>query len=127
MACETKRDFPGRRWLAVVLRGVHLVAVILLGAAVFGQAAPLDIHAAGQSVFATGLAVWALDIWAKPQHLGQWAGLSMFIKLALIAAMLVWSELYAPLFWLVVIWSAVFSHAPGSFRNAQIRLRPIRR
>ena len=123
MACATKRDFPGRRWLAVVLRGLHLVTVILLGAAVLGQASQLGSHDAGVAVLISGILVWTLDIWSKPEHLRQWAGLSMFIKLGAIAAMVLWPPFYVPLFWLVVVWSAVFSHAPGSFRNAPVLRR----
>lgn len=120
MSTDTRRDFPGRRWLAVILRGVHLVTVILLGVAVFGQPTPVGAHDAGLSVLVSGILVWALDIWSKPQHLAQWAGLSMFIKLAAVGAMVLWPALHGPLFWLVVVWSAVFSHAPASFRNAPI-------
>ncbi len=119
MGCATRRDFPGRRWLTVVLRGLHLAAVIALGAAAFG-APRFDAHTMGLAVLATGLAIWALDIWSKPQHLGQWAGLSMFIKLVLVGLMVAVPALYVPLFWVVVVWSALFSHAPASFRNTPI-------
>ena len=34
--------------------------------------------------------------------------------------MVLWPAVHAPLFWLVVVWSAVFSHAPASFRNAPV-------
>ena len=118
--CESRRDFPGRRWLAVALRGTHLVAVIWLGAGILGAATGYSMRQLGLSVLATGLLVWALDIWSKPQHLRQWAGLSMVIKLALVAAMVVVPATETVLFWLVVIWSAVFSHAPASFRNAPV-------
>jgi hypothetical protein len=114
-----RRDFPGCRWLTVLLRGVHIVAVVLLGAAAFGSPR-FDPHTAGMAVLVTGLAIWALDIWSKPQHLLQWAGLSMFIKLALVALMLLAPALYEPLFWIVVVWSVLFSHAPASFRNAPV-------
>jgi hypothetical protein len=117
--CAPRRDFPGRRWLTVLLRGLHIVAVVLLGAAAFGSPR-FDPHAAGIAVLVTGLAIWALDIWSKPQHLFQWAGASMFIKLALVALMLLVPALYEQIFWIVVVWSALFSHAPASFRNAPL-------
>lgn len=117
---QPRRDFPGRRWLAVVLRGVHLVTVIQLAIALFGQPTIGDTRIPGLAVLGSGLLVWALDIWSKPEHLRQWAGLSMFIKLAAVAAMVLLPSLQAPLFWLIVVWSAVFSHAPASFRNAPI-------
>jgi hypothetical protein len=115
--CAPRRDFAGRRWLTVLLRGLHLVTVIALGAAAFGSPR-FDQHTAGIAVLVTGLAIWSLDVWSKPQHLKQWAGLSMFIKLALVGLMLLVPTAYVPLFWLVVLWSALFSHAPASFRNA---------
>lgn len=117
---QTRRDFAGRRWLAVVLRGVHLVTVIQLAIALFGQPTVGDTRIPGLAVLGSGLLVWALDIWSKPEHLRQWAGLSMFIKLAAVAAMVLLPSLQAALFWLVIVWSAVFSHAPASFRNAPI-------
>jgi uncharacterized membrane protein HdeD (DUF308 family) len=123
MASELKqsprRDFPGRRWLGVALRGVHLVTVILLGAAIFG-ATRYDAGQMGIAVLITGAVLWALDIWSKPQHLREWAGVSMIIKLALVAAMVFLPTLHEPLFWVIVAWSAVFSHAPASFRNAPV-------
>lgn len=113
-----RRDFPGRRWLSVVLRGLHLVAVIHLGASVVA-ALPGAAESGGRAVLFSGLALWALDIWQKPGHLREVAGLSMFLKLALVAWMILAPELHRPLFWLIVVWSAVFSHAPASFRNAR--------
>jgi hypothetical protein len=114
-----RRDFPGRRWLSVVLRGLHLVAVIWLGAALLGAPAARDPVGAWW-VFATGALLFALDLWNRPQHLRQWAGMSMLLKLALVTLMLAAPEAELLLFWLLVIWSAVFSHAPASFRNAPV-------
>jgi len=113
----SRRDFPGRRWLTVVLRGLHLAAVIWLGAALLG--APVAVARAGAGVFASGALLFALDVWSKPQHLRQRAGLGMFVKLVLVALMPAAAGAQLALFWLLVIWSAVFSHAPASFRNAK--------
>jgi hypothetical protein len=44
----------------------------------------------------------------------------MLLKLALLGWMLAAPNLREPLFWIVVGWSAVFSHAPASFRNARL-------
>jgi hypothetical protein len=120
-----RRVGAGTRWLSVVLRGVHLVTVIWLGAALLGG--NTVEHQAGVAVLVSGLLLWALDSWTKPQHLRQMAGLSMFLKLALIAAMLLLPAWRLFLFWLVVVWSAVFSHAPASFRNAPILAQRGRR
>ena len=111
--------FRARRWLSVVLRGVHLCTVIALGAGVLNAACQPYAPHAGAAVLVSGVLVWLLDIWQRPAHLLEGAGLSMFAKLALLAWMLAAPALREPLFWTIVVWSAVFSHAPASFRNAR--------
>jgi hypothetical protein len=123
-AASLLRDFRGRRWLSVFLRGGHLVSVVNLGAVVLGvPTSTLPSHS-GLAVLLTGVLVWALDLWHKPGHLVEGAGLSMLLKLVLVVWMVLAPGLSVPLFWAIVLWSAVFSHAPASFRNA--RLRPNR-
>ena len=119
MACGGElRDFPGRRWASVVLRGVHLIAVISFAVTLLREPPiPLPEHD-GVAVLTSGLLVWLLDLWHRPAHLLEGAGLSMLAKLVLVAAMIVWPEQRVPLFWIIVAWSAIFSHAPRSFRNA---------
>ncbi len=114
------RDFPGRRWLSVVLRGVHLVAVIQFSAIVLHAVPDAQFPHAGIAVLVSGILVWLLDLWYRPSHLLEGAGLSMLLKLALLAGMIVAPSLRVPLFWIIVAWSAVFSHAPSSFRNARL-------
>src|SRR5512141_1772105 len=115
------RDFPGRRWLSVFLRSAHMVAVIAF-AAVLLTTTPLP-EFSGMAVLITGVLVWALDLYHKPGHLAEGAGLSMLLKLMLIVGMIYLPVLRVPLFWIIVIWSAVFSHAPASFRNARVPKR----
>lgn len=114
-----QRDFPGRRWLSVLLRGAHLITVIAFGAALLQAPSALLPEHAGRGVLITGVLVWLLDLWHRPAHLIEGAGLSMLLKLALVAWMIVSPSLREPLFWVIVGWSAVFSHAPSSFRNAR--------
>jgi len=110
---------PTLRWLSVVLRGLHLVAIIGIGAALMG--APLSLHQQAMGALITGIALFAIDLWNKPQVLKEWAGAALIIKLGVIGLMAFSSELRVPLFWGVVIWSAIFSHAPASFRHAPWR------
>jgi len=113
------RDFRGRRWLSVFLRGAHLIAVTAFSATVLNVVTDSQPGYAGIAVLMTGVLVWLLDIWHKPAHLIEGAGLSMLLKLVLLVLMLILPEQRVPLFWIVVGWSAVFSHAPASFRNAR--------
>lgn len=103
------------RWLNVLLRGLHLAAVVLLGAALLG--APLPADRAAHGVALSGFAMLALDLWKKPGHLREVAGFAVVLKLLLVGWMAVDVAARLPLFWLVVAASAVFAHAPASFRH----------
>lgn len=111
-----RRTFPGQRWLGVLLRGLHLVAVIVLGAALLGAPVAGDLAVSG--LWSTGLAMLALDTWSKPSHLREVSGLAVLVKLVFVGWMAVDAGSRAVLFWLVVLGSAVFAHAPAKFRHA---------
>lgn len=106
------------RWSNVILRGLHLVAVILLGAALLG--APLPAGRYAIAVAATGLGMFMLDIWRKPRHLCEVSGVAMLLKLVLVGWMATTpvAEARAVLFWVIVTASALFAHAPARFRHA---------
>lgn len=104
------------RWINVILRALHLVAVILLGAALLG--APQASTQVAIAVAATGLAMFALDIWRKPQHLREAAGLAVLFKLVLVGWMVFDTAAQQFLFWLIVAGSAIAAHAPARFRHA---------
>lgn len=111
-----------RRWLSVLLRGMHLVAVIGLGAALLG--APAE-HAGGivrlaVAVAASGAAMFALDLWRNPRHLFDIAGVGVLVKLLLAGLMILDGAPRLTLFWIIVVWSALFSHAPATFRHARL-------
>ncbi|NWG32368.1 MAG: hypothetical protein HXY29_12875 [Rhodocyclaceae bacterium] len=103
------------RWINVILRGLHLCAVILLGAALLG--APRASMEAAFAVAATGFAMFALDIWRKPQHLREASGIAVLFKLVLVAWMAADAAMQPILFWLIVAGSAVSAHAPARFRH----------
>ena len=113
--------FRPLRWLSVFLRGLHLVTVIEFSAVILTRPAAPPDNSWGIAVLLSGLALWALDLWQHPAHLRQRVGLCMLVKLLLVAAMLHLPAWRWPLLWMIVIGSAVFSHAPASFRNARLR------
>lgn len=104
------------RWINVILRGLHLAAVILLGAALLG--APLVSTQVAVAVAATGFAMFALDVWRKPQHLREAAGIAVLLKLVLVGWMVFDAAAQHVLFWLIVAGSAISAHAPARFRHA---------
>ena len=115
-AADTHRDFPGRRWVLVALRSLHLVGVVLVGAALLSAN---DEHraAAAALMLLTGLGLYGIEVWAKPRHAVELAGLFIPIKLIGVAAMIFLPHLAASLFWLLLVASSIVSHAPARFRH----------
>ena len=112
---SSKRDFPGKRWLSIALRSLHLVGVVLAGAAIFGNSPYLE--AGGVLMLATGLCLFGIELWNNPRHLGELAGAFIPLKLLLVLAMVLMPNYAVPLFWLLLIASSAISHAPRSFRH----------
>ncbi len=113
---ETPRVFPAQRWARITLRTLHLIGVAGLGGGF--------LYGAGQAMwmpylsltFYTGVAMVAIELWSTGLWLIQLRGLSVVIKLGLIAWMLRSDQLDLPLFIAVVAISGVISHAPGAVR-----------
>ncbi|RMG35012.1 MAG: hypothetical protein D6720_07920 [Gammaproteobacteria bacterium] len=107
-----------RRWLDVLLRGLHLLTIVVLGAALLG--APLELRAAILAMLGSGVTLFAIQFWGRPDLFLQWSGLSLLIKLGLVALMLVMPGTAQPLFWGILIWSVIFAHAPATFRHRRL-------
>lgn len=115
---KQRRDFPGRRALTILLRSAHLVGVVMVGAALFGGTA--DRASAAAIMLVTGLAMFALDVWSDPTHLGELAGVFIPLKLLLVAWIALDPERAALIFWFLIVASSIVSHAPGKFRHIRI-------
>ena len=111
-----------RRWTSVLLRAAHLVAVIGLAAEIVSTAAAgaAPLHLWPAAVLLTGLALFTVDFWARPGRLLELLATSIAAKLVLVALMIVLPTWKVPLFWIIVVWSVIFSHAPATFRHARI-------
>jgi len=66
-----RRDPPLRRWLNVACRSLHVVGIILLGAALL---AGTSTTPGALLTAASGLGMLALDTWRKPAHLAEVSG-----------------------------------------------------
>jgi hypothetical protein len=114
---ENVRDFPGKRWLNVALRTLHLIGLVLLGAGLLGSG---GIATGALITFVSGFGMFAIDTWANPAQLREIAGFGVLVKLLLVALM-AWQPAYAPpVFWLVLVISTLLSHAPGAFRHHRL-------
>lgn len=114
---DNVRDFPGRRWLNLSLRTVHLSGIVLLGAALLGAG---EAATAAWLTLISGLAMFAGDAWANPAHLREVAGFGVVAKLALVTIMVVHPPSALPVFWAILVLSSVLSHAPGALRHRRL-------
>ena len=103
-----------------MLRALHLAAVVVLGAVLMGAPRPLPMSIVGSTLLFTGVLLFALELWKSRDHWRQVAGVATLGKLALVAWILGDHARALPLFWLLLLWSVVFSHAPASLRHAQL-------
>ena len=114
---DPARDFPGKRWLVNLLRAMHLVGVVGIGAGVLGNSPEFRWIAFGLTALASGLAILALDAWSRPAYLREYVALAMAGKLLLLGLLLAWPAQRLALFWLVLVLSVLFAHAPASLRH----------
>ncbi|BBO19761.1 MAG: hypothetical protein LC123_04650 [Burkholderiales bacterium] len=112
------RDFPGKRWLVNLLRAAHLVGVVGIGAGVLGEVAESRWFGFGLATLVSGLLILSLDSWTRPSYFRELAGLAVAGKLLLVGALLAWPAQRNGLFWLILVFSVLFAHAPASLRHA---------
>lgn len=121
-----KRVIPCKRWLSITLRTLHLVGIAgLAGAHLYDQPFSswwlyLVLTVVSGFVMA-GMEVYSHGIW-----LIQMRGTAIGIKLLLLSSMFWWfDQPVAWIYFLVIIISGVFSHAPGRLRYYSIWHRRI--
>lgn len=116
MAGSTRSSW--RRWLGVALRSLHLVGVVDAAVGVLGQGHP---RASGIILMlVTGFAMVGIDLWHRRELWREVAGAFILVKLALLVAMMLATQLAALLFWVLLIASSIVSHAPRTFRHRRI-------
>lgn len=114
---DNVRDFPGKRWLNLGLRTVHIAGIVLLGTALVSGT---DAGLGAIVTFVSGLGMFASDTWANPSQLREVAGFGVLVKLGLVALMALQPMLAIPVFWLILVISTLLSHAPGNLRHRQL-------
>lgn len=112
------KSSAAERAASIVLRTLHLVAVIALGASLLG--APLPLAHTGAAALASGFVLFAMELFARRMHAFDLAGLSVLAKLAVVAVVARWPGAAAhglAAFWLLVALSSLSSHAPKPLRH----------
>jgi len=113
---ETPRGFPGQRWLRISPRTLHLVGVAGLGGGFLCSAEPAMWMPYLWLTVTTGALMVIVELCATGLWLIQVRGVSVIIKLALIAWLLGAEHLELLLMIAVIVISGVVSHAPAGVR-----------
>lgn len=110
------RHFPGRRWVNITLRSLHLLGIAGLGGG-FLYGLPLPVWEAYLWLaVATGSGLALLQIWSNGIWLVQVRGIAIMCKLLLLAAA-AWGGAPRPAILVAVIAiSGVIAHAPANVR-----------
>ena len=112
------RDFPGRGLLINVLRVFHIAGLAGVSAVVLGSAGGAGNW--GGLMVISGFGIVALDAWANPSYFRQAKGLGTLLKIALVVLLVVWEAGRLPLFWFILAFSVLLSHAPGRLRHRRL-------
>ncbi len=113
---DRSRGFPGKRWVNISLRTLHLVGTAGLGGA-FLYGAPVEAWLPYLWLtLSSGFLMAGLECWSNGVWLIQLRGLAVLLKLLLLLAIAVTGGMDLPLFLLVILVSGVIAHAPGSVR-----------
>jgi len=105
-----------KRWIKITLRTLHLLAVAGAGGGIlFGLEKDLWINYWWLALV-SGALMMVIDIASNPVWIVQVRGLVIFLKLILLALLGQDPALYRVLLIVIIVISAVISHAPGKLR-----------
>ena len=120
---EKPRQFTGERWLNILLRSLHLVGVAGIGGGFLFTLDESQWLPYWHLTVSTGVILSLLYIWSSAIWLFQLKGVSIVVKLALIALATASPAWRAELFILVIVISGLVAHAPGRMRGYLILMR----
>ena len=121
---QQQRHLPGKRWISILLRSLHLVGIAgLAGAYLFNQPQsvwyPYLVVGVGSGVLMVAKELYVDSIW-----LYQLRGQLVLLKLLLLAFGVYWlGQPQAWIYFLVILISGIISHAPGKVRYYSIVYR----
>ena len=114
-----------KRWTKISLRTLHILAVAGVGGGIlFGLEKDLWINYWWLALV-SGVLMMLIDIISNPVWVVQVRGLVIFLKLILLAFMGNGTGLDSLLLTLIIIISAVISHAPGKLRYYSVYHRKV--
>lgn len=120
MSSDGYRNFPGRVALIGLLRVVHVVGVVGVGAAVLAGRTAAQSGAFLALLVVSGAAVALLDRWSNRLFFRQVGGLAVLSKAALLAGLTMAAAFGAAAFWTFLAFSVAIAHAPARVRHRRL-------
>ena len=114
------RTFPGERWVDIGLRCLHLVGVVGIGGGFLYAMEPARWLPFWHLTLASGVLLALLYLWSSAAWLLHIKGLTIVLKLLLLAIALGVSTWRGTLFILIIILSGLIAHAPGAVRGFRL-------
>lgn len=113
---DSKSRLTIKRWIKISMRTLHLLAVAGVGGGIlFAIEKDQWINYWWLAVI-SGALMMCIDIVSNPVWLVQVRGLTIFLKLFLLALLGCWPAYDGILLAIIIIMSAIISHAPGKLR-----------
>jgi hypothetical protein len=114
-----------KRWTKISLRTLHILAVAGAGGGIlFGLEKNLWLHYWWLAMI-SGVLMMLVDVLSNPVWAVQVRGFTIYIKLILLAMIGIYSDWDQFLLILVIVVSAVISHAPGNLRYYSLWHRKV--
>ena len=108
------RNFPGMRWVKILLRAIHVLFVAgLIGASMFAEEESTPWF---QGTLISGLAILFLDLYASAVFVLQVRGLIIFLKAGVLIFLTQLGDAAPWALCGLLLISVVSSHAPSKFR-----------
>lgn len=106
----------GLRWLRIAIRSLHVLAIAGLAGGVFWGVDPAELGPWWTATALTGAALAATFSTGGLGWLIELRGLSLLLKLGLLALIFPFPGLARPLVVVAILLAGVTSHMPGRFR-----------
>ncbi|WP_027858261.1 hypothetical protein [Marinobacterium jannaschii] len=117
LIADHKRELPGRRWISIVLRSLHLLGIAGIAGGYLYQLPLQQWHGWLMLALGSGLLMLLKEIYVDGIWLLQLRGQVVLLKMLLLGCShLWWSTPQAWAYGLIILISGLISHAPGNVR-----------
>lgn len=114
-----------KRWTKISLRTLHLISVAGVGGGILFSLARDAWHGYWWLAAVTGILLILIDAYSNPVWLLQVRGLTVYLKLVLLVLLWKYPAWEQVLLLVIIVLSAVISHAPSKLRYYSLYHRKV--